>query len=994
MNPDQDTVGALCRGLGLSGSPTFFVGGDDLTELGYEAREALTVLGMDGVLCLGDGFPNGRLKPVIYIAGAATEADFSRMRREVWTQGVVPFVLIVMGDEVFVCNAFASPDSETTGIPVPREDEPLPLELSNFHVDRIASSLAWSKFVLARSEGVDGHLIRGIELLNEVALHRFPELKRDRDLINSLIGRFIYLYVLIDRGILTQDWLAITIAVQDDRQRTFISALFDPDPFRSDAWGTKEAFAVFDALDRELNGAVFEIAQERRGLVPDELVVLIHDVLRKGTVLTPLEKGGAQLSFLGVSYRVLRTETISAMYERFVTIQDSSSKTADGIFYTPPHLADHVLDRVEGVAIFDQNSRILDCAAGSGIFLVGAYRRLMNRHAPPSGWTISDLQHAVQLLTSCIHGFEKHWEAAAVARFSLQLTMLDYVGKGTIEELVAANGRRFLPHLHDNVRVVDAFDPSAAPQRADYEKGYQGQELYTHVIGNPPWSTTNGQRDRSNRMSLPAVAKNHATAFAGELRRIGIPVRHSRLADMFVWLAHLRLVKKDGVIGFVLPTRSLIGRTADGFTSQITDRLSVKWVANLSHLRRKLFEGVEAPASVVVAINRKPISTDRTAIYRPLLPSLPGGANNEVWRLLASPSDIRFRRPDRLDAGSNGWLASTMLSDLDARMREAMATYAESEARTFDHFLKRSGLVISKGGSASESGVYRADSPDMPQSTVYLLTPERFALVLPDYRGFFAGNLLLVPRSLGKSTYYDDPVAYSSSYNAIIPAAQYQAGRDSSGPLATVPMAGEVVSSMVRYLNSGVLKYFAALFGATYLIDGMRVEKNDLLSMPCPFHDTADPAFLRLGEASDVDDGVLSALNAGAELRAAFREHHEVRSGFVNSKVPARSLLQPTDADKDRYLKALRPELQAAFGLPVALRISPGREGYEAVSVGLGGDVGLVHRPVHGQYLGASSIMVERSSGTAEILKAPILYAWTIDQAVTDAIALTRAMRG
>ena len=50
----------------------------------------------------------------------------------------------------------------------------------------------------------------------------------------------------------------------------------------------------------------------------------------------------------------------------------------DGAIYTPPFLVDFVLSKVErDGTMFGRNDRVFDCAAGSGLFLVGGFRRII-----------------------------------------------------------------------------------------------------------------------------------------------------------------------------------------------------------------------------------------------------------------------------------------------------------------------------------------------------------------------------------------------------------------------------------------------------------------------------------------------------------------------------------------------------------------------------------------------------------------------------------------
>lgn len=973
----------LCELLDYAGRPTFVssesiaVGGNSHT-----LREAIDTIGVYGAYCLRDGFPGARLKPIVYVAEAGSEAHLQKIHLDVWTQGVVPFLLVLLDDRVHVLSAFAAPAA--LGDPFDLGDaRKLPDKLKDFHASRIGSSIVWSDFDLNIGGGVDQSLIDGIEALHALAVSRYPALKRDPALVNATIGKLIYIYVLVDRGILTRAWLEGRGLAMDPSLANFLDSLFlEADPGTPARWTADVAFKVFDAVDEVLNGSVFVLDPRQREAIPDGLLHLFHEVVRLGTTFWD---GDTQLSFFGVSFRILRTETISAMYERFVGMEDEKAKTQDGVFYTPPHLADHVLDRVDSVSAFSRDSVVLDVSAGSGIFLVGAFRRIMEQQTPPGGWTPGHIHDAAALLTDCIFGLEKHAGAVAVARFSLLLTLLDYVGRGNMEELVSAAGKvKFLPELGQNIRVANAFDKSLDLPKA------------THLIGNPPWSSATGQRDRTNRSVLEPVAPGSIASFMAELDAEKIGFSRQRLSDMFLWLAHRRFAADGGVIALILPTKSLVGRQSVRFASTVAERLSVRWVGNFSHLRRKLFIKAEAAACAVIAVNRHPDSRDRVAVYRPLLTSLPGGKKKEVWGLLALPTDIQFQRSMSLADGSNGWMAKIMLSDLDRRMHDALSEWSRSNRKTFGDFLGRSRLIISKGGSRKETGIFRGHDEDAPQFSIFPLTRRDLNKVTGDYRGYFAGNVILVPRSMQLANYYPDPVAYSSSYNAIIPERQYLAFKDdaaTAGAIEPLPYAAR--EALLGYLNSQVLRYFASLFGATYLIDKTRLELNDLLALPCPFEDIGDPAFLTLKNRSADDTALLHAMNAGADFRNAFDEFARLRHGFANARVPGDILKPATGSERDRYFDRLVPELKAAIGADAQVKTyTDATSGLTRILVALEDEPDpLSDMDLAGRYLGSSLVTSGPGSRTAMIHKGAILNAWTLDQAVADAIAVGIAMR-
>ena len=67
-----------------------------------------------------------------------------------------------------------------------------------------------------------------------------------------------------------------------------------------------------------------------------------------------------------------RSRCSQPSYEQF--IEDAKSK---GAVYTPEILADYLLSEVNAVKPLTQETKILDPACGSGVFLVLAFRRLI-----------------------------------------------------------------------------------------------------------------------------------------------------------------------------------------------------------------------------------------------------------------------------------------------------------------------------------------------------------------------------------------------------------------------------------------------------------------------------------------------------------------------------------------------------------------------------------------------------------------------------------------
>lgn len=143
-----------------------------------------------------------------------------------------------------------------------------------------------------------------------------------------------------------------------------------------------ETYRLFDWLNTKFNGDLFpgkgETSKEREAGWRREMSLVKPAHLR---LLSEFVKGdtdmpaGQHCLWPQYAFDVIPLEFISSIYETFVTERASDQ----GIYYTPPHLVDFILDRVLPWNGSDWNLSILDPSCGSGIFLVKAFQRLIYR---------------------------------------------------------------------------------------------------------------------------------------------------------------------------------------------------------------------------------------------------------------------------------------------------------------------------------------------------------------------------------------------------------------------------------------------------------------------------------------------------------------------------------------------------------------------------------------------------------------------------------------
>lgn len=211
-----------------------------------------------------------------------------------------------------------------------------------------------------------------------------------------------------------------------------------------------------------------------------------------------------------------------------------------GIYYTPPAVADRLLDQAEGAGTDWSKACILDPAAGAGAFLVPAAIRILvslNKRAPAI---------AVQHINARLRGYELDAFAAWLAEIFVEAAAI---------EVVAASGRRI-------GKLIDIRDSLADPLP---------EGRFDLVVGNPPFG----------RVSLPAGQR---ARFSRSL------FGHANLYGIFTDLA-IRHARPGGLVSFLTPSSFLAGEYFKGLRALLgreAPPIEIDFVA----LRKGVFEDV------------------------------------------------------------------------------------------------------------------------------------------------------------------------------------------------------------------------------------------------------------------------------------------------------------------------------------------------------------------------------------------------------------------
>lgn len=998
-DPLSRKLEAIIDRLGLNQGPGLLRASDPYNgnTNRHVVRQAFQAIGAHAVFGFGssDKISTSGFTPVLYLCAAENDQDATRIHRLVWSQGSAPLLLIATPSALEIRRGLAPPPLHPIRVSWDKlkTGEELPAELISLTAISLRSSIVWRDFAVDRSSRVDRTILQGIVGLSHYLHLNQPDLNRST--IHAAIGRFIYLYILLDRGIIGPTWVGEIKSKDAGKACPAICrslAINGPEPVE---WPKNEIWALFDAIDDVMNGAIFPISQKQRDALSSQSLHLINRVIRHGD---QIGSEGHQFSFLDVSFKTLRTETISAIYELFLALESGESKSDDGAFYTPPFLVDYVLDEIDRIEPFGKSSRVIDPAAGSGVFLVGAFRRIIERVLPFEKWTARQFRDARNILEKNIFGIERNPQAANVCRFSLYLTLLDYSNQSDISALSRlVKGSRVFPSLRENILVRDVFSQS--------ELSTETLGKFTHVIGNPPWgsfgkasSRTNVRRSDEDQKQLE-TSMSEASKFSQSINSKNFPVSNKRLSELFIWKIKRDLIAPKGVLGILISTRSLVSRSASAFPDALASEFSLIGIANLSHFRYRLFSEARSPTVVIFARNSEPDLMDPVWTYSPLLSSQPIGQKGHLWTIIPDFSDIERHRLRDFLKTSDAWFNLLMLRPMDRRIAQRAKVISTRHAYTLGDVMRTSGLQMSRGGSPAQTGLperllLKAGSLSrlgLEGLELHEYPHEELANYNIDqsFRRLFSGNILLIPRSMNDIQFVEKPIGFSSTFNAI-----YFSKCDICNK------GQDLLKALARYLSSDVARYFFAITGKSWLLDHARLEKNDLEAIPFP--------------VKALDDGLLNAIISGDEAEItrevsermglddifcqSVQEYTEFRRGFEDAQLPAESLLPPNHEIAERYGRMFGKSLSEALGgrAEVSIQILPGclQGGFKVVTARLiisgeseeniiNGPGKIQNSPV--TFTPHSRISCEAETGTILLTKPWTRAAWTLERAFSDA---------
>jgi methylase of polypeptide subunit release factors len=558
-------------------------------------------------------------RPAVYVAEAKTREEAREIHRRLWNLGNAPFIVILLPNEIRVYTGFNfSLTSEDQGLIKGIIDltfESLRDQLADFRADSIDSGRIWetqSKYVTPEKR-VDKHLLNNLNKLEQYLLK-----KRNLDLpiIHALIGKYVYIRYLCDRKIISEEWLVENNLNLDSvlsRNATLAGLLH-----------------LAEVLEDRFNGAIFPLPSNIEATLSDEIVSLVASTFKGDDPIS----GQLHLDFEAYDFSYIPVETLSAIYEQFLHSQGTGKKV--GAVYTPEPVADYLLCELEESKPLQSGMKILDPCCGSGIFLVLAYRRLIElalAQSPNNKLKPTELR---RILCESIYGIERNKEACYVAEFSLILTLLNYIDPPDLHR----NKQFKFPSLHNTqIFECDFFD--------DESDFWKQSKKFDWIVGNPPW------------IELKPKIVDEELARAWIRRNIEEkPATGNRVCEAFSWRV-VDLLTPNGYVGLLIHAKSLFNHESEKYRKLFFTQHEVSRITNFSNLAYVLFGGRgEAPAATIIYRKALPdVNKPEIVHYAPFvvnqLSNRPWKRDkkNPTWTITINSNEIQIVDPEEAESG-------------------------------------------------------------------------------------------------------------------------------------------------------------------------------------------------------------------------------------------------------------------------------------------------------------------------------------------------------
>jgi hypothetical protein len=233
----------------------------------------------------------------------------------------------------------------------------------------------------------------------------------------KILNRLIFIDYCSDNRIISQDRLH---AVLESK-----TSIYD------------ELLRIFQDMDEKFNSELFAPSK-------------IDDLIIPDAILKPIINGLA-----GIDFSKLSVHVIGEVYEKYL---GEIQRSGQGIFYTPEHIVDYIVQNTVGTVLSKCKSieeiekvKVLDPACGSGSFLIRVFDEFLKNYKRFDSNTLFEFELRKKILVNNIFGVDLDDRAIEIAKLNLLVKALEGAAHFDIA------GRKILPNIKLNIRCGNSL---------------------------------------------------------------------------------------------------------------------------------------------------------------------------------------------------------------------------------------------------------------------------------------------------------------------------------------------------------------------------------------------------------------------------------------------------------------------------------------------------------------------------------------------------------
>lgn len=544
----------------------------------------LSKIGVDVAYEIGKTDPVSTTIYFTYLPKSTLEKKLFTLHQQIWNENRTEVFVVVSDNQTLLCaskykpipdNHFACKLADFSyGVNTPGFE---PEKLNPLLKENIDFGFFWDfvreKIKEREKTSVDYDLLLNLTKLKEdLSSTLSPEKKY------ILIERCLFLKFLEDRGFLVPQTLIKILKSQN----------------------SQGLIKKFSEVNKSLNGDIFD---DKTVFTQQELS---KDTLGNLSIFFTTDYRNRQIKLFPYKFDIIPVELLSNIYEAFLKTTDQKK---NGIYYTPSNLVDLVLNEtLEPVLQKHPKPTCLDFACGSGIFLVRAFQRLIDKNT-----CREDFEEKKKLLKDCIFGVDKDPVATRISIFSLYLTLLAGEEPHKTRQSIKSDKMKFPKLFGKNILENDTLFDELNFVNEDGKRF----QVFDVIVGNPPWGV-NPYKD---------VERGKTIKISYEKQK---SVKRNQSSQYFSLKAEDFMTNKS-IGGLILNNSNFLMTIAKSFRSQLLKDYTIKVFYELSQANSIFFKkkrvedltiGADEPAAVVIFKKKEQGSNNEIKYIKPSLDPL------------------------------------------------------------------------------------------------------------------------------------------------------------------------------------------------------------------------------------------------------------------------------------------------------------------------------------------------------------------------------------